>query len=64
MKSMIPSLPRATANLMLQSEQEVMNKDGIRICSEAKEVREVRERVAGSPARADIDVVDFPGHPG
>lgn len=64
MKSMIPSLPRATANLMLECEQEVMDTDGVRMCSEVKEERQVRGGVAGSPARADVDVVDFPGHPG
>lgn len=51
---------------MLQGEQEVTDKDWIRICSdsEVKEERWVRGGAAGSPARADVDVVDFPGHPG
>lgn len=64
MKSMIPSLQRATANLMLQGEKEVRDEDGIRTCREVKEVRRVREGLAVLPARADVDVVDFSGHPG
>lgn len=64
-KSIIPSFPRATANLILHVAQEAKAKaekgDGYFWFGNNRK----REAVSkASPARADIDVVDFAGHHG
>lgn len=62
-KSMIPSLPRATANLILHATQEVTNKEH-ECCSTGNDYRLLLQQSRPSPARADVDVVGLVGHHG
>lgn len=70
MKSMIPSLPLATENLMLHSDKKVRTKMGYEsescwCCASQSSSLSWGQGTGGggvSPARADVDIVDFLGH--